>query len=103
VAHLYAFSDLQREKEVPNENCHKLVETEMRAAFPKSSVSVPTGNRVDVGGSWHVVRGLRVGAWERNLQSAEHVESNGTSVATGLVRQSIAVKLSWDFNPVKKQ
>lgn len=67
-----------------------------------TTVNVPTGNRVDVGGSWHAVRGMNVGVWGRNLQSAEHVEGNGTSVATGLVRRSLVVKLSWDFNPEKR-
>jgi iron complex outermembrane receptor protein len=71
-------------------------------AAAASTVNVPTGNRVDVGVSWHAVRGLNLGVWGRNLQSAEHVEGTGASVATGWVRRSVVVKLSWDSNPEKK-
>lgn len=68
-----------------------------------ATVSLPTTNRVDLGLTWHGMPGLNVGVWGRDLQSDRHLEGNGTSVATGLVRRAVVVKLSWDFNPEKKQ
>jgi hypothetical protein len=64
-------------------------------------VNVPTGNRVDVGVSWRAAGGLNLGIWGRNLQSAQHVEGNGASVATGYVPRSVVIKLAWESNPEK--
>lgn len=72
-------------------------------AMSATTVNVPTGNRVDLGLSWRGVHGLSLGVWGRNLQSAEHVEGTGASVATGYVPRSVVVKLGWESNPEKSR
>lgn len=69
------------------------------AAIPP--LAVPEFDRVDVGGSWHLLPEWTLGVWGQNLQSPRHVETRDTLFGNeaGEVPRSVAFKLMWQSRP----
>ncbi|HEX6802653.1 MAG TPA: TonB-dependent receptor [Terriglobales bacterium] len=59
--------------------------------------SVKSFDRLDVGGTWHLLPQWSFGVWGRNLQSPRHLETRDTifSNRAGEVPRSVVFKLMW--------
>jgi hypothetical protein len=59
--------------------------------------SVPSFDRIDFGGSWHLRPERTLGVWGQNLQSPRHVETRDTVFGNvaGEVRRSLEFRLIW--------
>jgi hypothetical protein len=66
--------------------------------------SVPEFDRLDVGGSWHLLPEWTLGIWGQNLQSPRHVETRDTLFrdGSGEVPRSVVFKLMWQSTPEHK-
>jgi len=66
--------------------------------------SVPEFDRLDVGGSWHLLPQWTLGIWGQNLLSPRHVETRDSLFrdGSGEVPRSAVFKLMWQSKPESK-